>query len=82
MSELYTKSVYFSDFKIHYNVVLTGSANYLSSQLLYWVSLLQLGCKEAIKTQNARSFFVWRGLAYVKKWDKYMYICSYRTVTY
>ena len=81
MSELYTNSVYFSDFNNRKKIVLTRSAYYLSHKLLKLVSVLQLECKEAIKSENARSFFVLRGLAYVKKWDKYMYICSYRTVT-
>ena len=82
MSELYTNSVYFSDFNNRKNIVLTRSAYYLSHKLLKLVSVLQLECKGTIKSENARSLFVWRGLTYIKKWHKYMYICSYRTVTY
>ena len=82
MSELYTNSVYFRDFNNRKNIVLTRSAYYLSHKLLKLVSVLQLECKGTIKSENARSLFVWRGLTYIKKWHKYMSIFSYHTVTY
>ena len=45
MSELYTNSVYFSDFNNRKKIFLTRSAYYLSHKLLKLVSVLQLECK-------------------------------------